>query len=288
MALSIFLITLGYLMGSICSAVIVCRLFNLPDPREQGSKNPGATNVLRIAGKQYAALVMVADVLKGTIPVLIAKFFDADPVIVGFTAFAAVIGHLYPIFFEFKGGKGVATAIGALLGFHFIIGVLVAATWLLVANFASYSSLASIVAITLAPLYSLILLGRVDIFPPIFLIALFVLFKHKDNITRLIDGTEPKIRFKHSVLEDVMETSPITTTHETPETVFGMASTEATNEPSIELKAGKPKATKPKEVKKTTKPAVKKPAVKKATTTKEKTETKPKAKPKATKKPKKE
>ena len=126
----ILFVTLGYLMGSFCSAVIVCRLFALPNPRQEGSKNPGATNVLRLAGKNYAALVMLADLLKGTIPVLIAKAFDADAVTVSFTALAAVVGHMYPIFFEFKGGKGVATAIGALLGFHFIIGVMVVATWL--------------------------------------------------------------------------------------------------------------------------------------------------------------
>lgn len=268
-ALFIFLIILGYLMGSICSAVIVCRAFNLPDPREQGSKNPGATNVLRIAGKQYAVLVMVADVLKGTIPVLIAKLLGADPVTIGFTAFAAVLGHMYPIFFEFKGGKGVATAIGAMLGFHFIIGVMVSATWLLVANFSRYSSLASIVAISLAPLYALILIGRVDIFPPLFFIALFVLFKHKDNITRLTDGTEPKIKFKHSVLDDVMETSPMTTTHEAPETIkeaepiaIKTEKSEERIKPIKKAKVTKPKAPKPESTKVTNttkKPAAKKP-----------------------------
>lgn len=209
MTLFVFLVTLGYLMGSICSAVIVCRLFGLPDPREEGSKNPGATNVLRIAGKEYAILVMVADLLKGTIPVLIAKSFNAEPVTIGFTALAAVIGHMYPIFFGFKGGKGVATAIGALLGFHFIIGVMVSATWLLVANFGHYSSLASIISISLAPFYNLLLIGRLDTFPPLFIIAILVLFKHKNNITRLIDGEEPKIKLKHhkdhNIIEEIIE-----------------------------------------------------------------------------------
>lgn len=278
MTLSLFLVILGYLMGSVCSAVIVCRLFNLPDPREQGSKNPGATNVLRIAGKQYAALVMVADVLKGTIPVLIAKFFEADPVTVGFTAFAAVLGHMYPIFFGFKGGKGVATAIGAMLGFHFIIGVMVVATWLLVVNFSRYSSLASIVAICLSPFYELIVIGRVDIFPPFFLIALFVLFKHKDNITRLMDGTESKIRFKHSVLEDVMETSPMTTIHETPEPIKKESVTAKEKKKTVEEsvkplkkpRVAKPKAPKTVEKAKTTKktPTTTKKTTKKTTTTK--------------------
>lgn len=247
MTLFIFLVTLGYLMGSICSAVIVCKLFSLPDPREHGSKNPGATNVLRIAGKHFAALVMVADILKGTIPVLIAKSLGAGPVAVAFTALAAVLGHMYPIFFEFKGGKGVATAIGALLGFHFIIGVLVAATWLLVLNFTRYSSLASIVAISLAPFYTLLLIGQLSVFPPIFFIALFVLFKHKNNITRLIDGEEPKVKFKHNVLEEVMENIPMTA-QESVEPIVEAKPIKAKAKKSIDIKEAikKEKSTKPK------------------------------------------
>lgn len=201
-------------MGSFCSAIIVCRLFGLPDPREEGSKNPGATNVLRIAGKKYAALVMIGDVLKGTIPVLIAKALGAPPATVAFAALAAVIGHMYPIFFGFKGGKGVATAIGAMLGFHFIVGVLISATWLLVAKFSRYSSLASIVAITMAPFYSLLLVQRLDIFPPIFFITLLVLYKHRNNINRLIDGVEPKIKFKPGVIHDIMKSPSITAANE--------------------------------------------------------------------------
>ncbi|AWN73280.1 glycerol-3-phosphate 1-O-acyltransferase PlsY [Legionella anisa] len=205
MILFIFLVVLAYLMGSICSAVIVCKACSLPDPRTAGSKNPGATNVLRIAGKQYAALVMVADLLKGTIPVLIAKILGAGPATVGFTALAAVIGHMYPVFFDFKGGKGVATAIGALLGFHFIVGILVAATWLIVAKFSRYASLASITAIGFAPFYSLLLIQRLDIFLPIFIMALLVVYKHKENIVRLIDKKEPHIKLKEDVLDTMME-----------------------------------------------------------------------------------
>lgn len=204
MTLYIFLITLGYLMGSICSAVLVCRMSSLPDPRAHGSQNPGATNVLRLAGKKYAALVMVMDILKGTIPVVIAKALGAEPIIVGFTALAAVLGHMFPIFFQFKGGKGVATAIGALLGFHFLLGVMVSATWLVVAKLSQRSSLASITAIGLAPFYSLILIGRNDILVPLFCIAFFVLIKHSQNISRLMAGTEPKIHFKSPLLKEVM------------------------------------------------------------------------------------
>nr|WP_181951507.1 glycerol-3-phosphate 1-O-acyltransferase PlsY [Legionella sainthelensi] len=205
MMLPIFLVVLGYLMGSICSAVIICKACSLPDPRTEGSKNPGATNVLRLAGKQYAALVMAADLLKGTIPVLIAKMLDADPGTVSFTALAAVVGHMYPVFFGFKGGKGVATAIGALLGLYFLVGILVAATWLFVAKFSRYSSLASITSIVLAPLYSLLLIQQLSVFLPIFAIALLILYKHKDNINRLIDGTESKIKLKQNVIEEIME-----------------------------------------------------------------------------------
>ncbi len=201
-------------MGSLCSAIIICRIFNLPDPRAEGSKNPGATNVLRIAGKQYAALVMAGDILKGTLPVVIGHALDAGPATLAFTVLAAVIGHMYPVFFGFKGGKGVATAIGGLLGFHFIIGVMVAATWLLVANFSRYSSLASIVSITLAPIYSLLIIPELDIFPPLFFMVILVLYKHKDNITRLIDGKETRIKLKNNMIEEIMESSPSTPSKE--------------------------------------------------------------------------
>ena len=191
--LFLFSVVVGYLVGSVCSAVIVSRLFDLPDPRQEGSKNPGATNVLRLAGKQYAIIVLLADMLKGLLPVLLAKLLGGGPIIVGFTCFAAVLGHLYPIYFNFKGGKGVATAIGALLGFHFILGVWVIATWLLIANFTRYSSLASIISLLLAPFYSLYAVRGFEAFPPLMCIALFVIYKHRDNINRLIDGTESKI-----------------------------------------------------------------------------------------------
>ena len=269
-------------MGSICSAVIVCRLCSLPDPREEGSKNPGATNVLRIAGKQYAALVMLADILKGTIPVLIAKAFDAEPATVAFTALAAVVGHIFPVFFGFRGGKGVATAIGALLGFHFIVGVMVVATWLIIANFGRYASLASIVAIALAPFYTLFLVHRTDILTPLFIIVILILFKHKSNITRLIDGTEPKIKLKPNLIEDIMappHTPVIIDTHDAdfPEeqtkelhkekksakvikTAKPATKKISTEEPTKKVKTVKPKTTKVTETEKAKKKPVKKPA----------------------------
>lgn len=201
--LPFFVIIIGYLLGSLCSAIIVSRLFSLPDPRTEGSRNPGATNVLRLAGKKYAAIVLLGDMLKGLIPVLLAKVLGAGPTTVGFTCLAAVIGHMYPIFFRFHGGKGVATALGGLLGVHFILGIMVIATWLLVANFTRYSSLASIISILLAPMFAMLTIGKLEIFPPLFLVALFVLYQHRNNITRLIDGEEPKIRFSRNLKEEI-------------------------------------------------------------------------------------
>ncbi len=192
----LFFLVVAYLIGSICSAVIVARLFDLPDPRSEGSKNPGATNVLRLSGKKYAIIVLLADMLKGTLPVLLAKFGGAGHAALGFICLAAVFGHMYPIFFGLKGGKGVATAIGAMFGFNFFLGVWVLATWLVIANFSRYSSLASISAILLAPFYSLYLIGGLEAFLPLLFIAIFILYKHHQNLSRLFDGTEPKINFK--------------------------------------------------------------------------------------------
>ncbi|MEM7258037.1 MAG: glycerol-3-phosphate 1-O-acyltransferase PlsY, partial [Pseudomonadota bacterium] len=121
---------LGYLIGSISAAILVCRLMRLPDPREQGSGNPGATNVLRVGGKVPAALTLIGDAAKGLLPVLIAGALDAAPLWIGITAVACVLGHLYPVFFQFKGGKGVATTIGAVFGMSWIAGLLFIASWL--------------------------------------------------------------------------------------------------------------------------------------------------------------
>lgn len=192
--LFIVVVGIGYLCGSICSAIIVSQIFSLPNPCTEGSRNPGATNVLRLAGKKYAAMVLIGDMLKGLLPVLLAEFLGAGPATLGFTCLAAVIGHMYPVFFDFQGGKGVATALGALLGLHFLMGVVVVATWLLVANFTRYSSLASIVSLILAPLLAVASVGNPDSFPPILLMAILIIYKHRDNITRLVEGTEPKIQ----------------------------------------------------------------------------------------------
>lgn len=215
MITAISLFVLAYLMGSICSAVIVCKMFSLPDPRNQGSKNPGATNVLRLFGKKYAVWVLTADILKGMIPVLIAKLFILSPMAIGFTAFAAVLGHMYPVFFNFKGGKGVATAVGALIGFQFIVGMMVVGTWLLVLKIYRYSSLAAIVAMSLAPFYAVLISSNINVTPPIFLMAMLILIKHSKNMGRLIDGNEPKVKLQQdSAIEEIMHEDPIKHTAE--------------------------------------------------------------------------
>lgn len=194
--LAFFEIIVGYLIGSICSAVIISRLCGLPDPLEEGSKNPGATNMLRLAGKKYAVIVLFADILKGLLPVLAAKLLGASPNVLGFVSLAAVLGHVYPIFFKFKGGKGVATALGAILGLNFLLGVTTIATWLLLARFTRYSSVASITATLLVPFYSLTFFHNASTFMPLLFIAILILYKHHQNITRLFNGQEPQINLK--------------------------------------------------------------------------------------------
>jgi len=197
--LNFICVATAYLVGSISSAILVCRLAELPDPRTEGSKNPGATNVLRIGGKKYAIMVLMADLLKGLLPLLLAHALNLSSSAMAYTCLAAVAGHMYPVFFKFKGGKGVATALGAFLGFHFIMGSVAIATWLIVANFTRLSSLASIVAITLMPFYSLFVTGNLNAFYPLLLIAIFVLYQHRENISRLVVGMEPKINIKRSI-----------------------------------------------------------------------------------------
>lgn len=185
------MIVTAYLLGSISSAILICRLWRLPDPRSQGSKNPGATNVYRIGGKLPAALVLVADVLKGTIPVWSAYFMQIPANWLGIIAVAACLGHIFPIFFQFKGGKGVATALGAIapIGASLVGALLV--TWLLTAYFVSYSSVAAIITAILAPVYTFFIKPAYTL--PVAMLTILIVARHKDNIIRLINGTEPKI-----------------------------------------------------------------------------------------------
>lgn len=182
----------AYLLGSLSAAIIVCKLFGLPDPCAEGSGNPGATNVLRLGGKKLAALVFLGDALKGLIPVLLVKFFIGIPWVVMVTALCAFLGHLYPVFFKFKGGKGVATYIGCLLGGFFGLGALACGIWLGVAAVTRYSSLSALVMATVLPFVMLFWLGILPALP-LFIMSAALFYRHRKNIRRLYDGDEPKI-----------------------------------------------------------------------------------------------
>jgi glycerol-3-phosphate acyltransferase PlsY len=188
----LILIIGSYLLGSLSAAIIVCKLLGLQDPRTTGSRNPGATNVLRIGGKLPALIVLFGDALKGFIPVAIGHLFHVSPVILGLIALAALLGHVFPIFFRFEGGKGVATAAGAVLALSptlFLFGLI---TWLVVAVFSRISSLSALVTVTLIPMYA-IMLNENSFCIPLILMVILVLWRHKENIARLANGTEPRV-----------------------------------------------------------------------------------------------
>jgi glycerol-3-phosphate acyltransferase PlsY len=187
------LIVVAYLFGSISTAIIVARLMGLPDPRTQGSGNPGATNVLRIGGKKAAAITLLGDTLKGLLPVLLARALGAADVVLAAVAFAAFIGHLFPLFFGFKGGKGVATALGVLLGLAWPVAVAVAATWLFMAKVFKISSLSALTAAALAPLYMWLLADRPGFLVMSVAMSLILIARHKSNIEKLLRGEEGKI-----------------------------------------------------------------------------------------------
>lgn len=191
----IFLLILAYLLGSVNSAVIVCKLMRLPSPMSAGSHNPGATNVLRIGGKKAAAFTFAGDILKGVPPVLIGHFIHLPYLSLCWIGFFAVLGHIFPVFLNFKGGKGVATAIGVSIAIYPPLGISIALTWLMIALAFRYSSLSSLISFLLAPLYAHFLLGPLTAVPFGFL-ALIILFKHKDNIKRLLNHTESKLGAK--------------------------------------------------------------------------------------------
>ena len=158
MITDILLIALAYLIGSVSSAVIVCKLLQLEDPRTQGSRNPGATNVLRLFGKKAAIPTLIGDMLKGAVPVVIGHSLNSPDMVLACIGLAAFSGHLFPVFFNFKGGKGVATLIGVLLGTYWILGLAFIGTWLLMAVIFRYSSLSGLTAAAMTPVYIALLL----------------------------------------------------------------------------------------------------------------------------------
>ncbi|HSV50475.1 MAG TPA: glycerol-3-phosphate 1-O-acyltransferase PlsY [Burkholderiaceae bacterium] len=197
----------AYLIGSLSFAVIVSRLMGLNDPRTFGSKNPGATNVLRSGNKAAAIITLLLDALKGFLPVLAVRMFgraygleDGTVALVGLAAF---LGHLYPVFFRFQGGKGVATFIGVVFGIHPLLGLATGATWLIIAYFFRYSSLASLISAAFAPVYYL-LGDRIQWYSDrgvamaLFAMAMLLAYRHRENINRLLQGKESRLGAKKS------------------------------------------------------------------------------------------
>ncbi|HEX6019523.1 MAG TPA: glycerol-3-phosphate 1-O-acyltransferase PlsY [Burkholderiaceae bacterium] len=197
---SLAAVVVGYLIGSLSFAVIVSRGFGLADPRSYGSKNPGATNVLRSGHRAAAILTLLLDALKGYAPVwfalLLSPRFGWGETTIAFVGLAAFLGHLWPVFFRFAGGKGVATAAGVLLALNPWLGLATLATWGIVALFFRYSSLASIVAAAFAPFYQLLIWGPSSLALAIAVMSLLLVWRHSGNIRKLLKGTESRLGHK--------------------------------------------------------------------------------------------
>lgn len=186
----------GYLLGSISFAIVVSRIMALPDPRSYGSKNPGATNVLRSGSKAAAVLTLLGDGAKGGLAVWLAWRLTGDATVAAVAGVASFLGHLWPVFHRFVGGKGVATAAGVLLGIDWRVGAGTIATWLIIAGFLRYSSLAALVSALFAPLAAFVLLGFGAPFVAVLLMAALLAWRHKQNIARLVAGEEPRLGAK--------------------------------------------------------------------------------------------
>ena len=191
----LLIILFAYLVGSVSSGIIVSQIFNLPDPRTIGSKNPGATNVMRSGNKKAAIFTLLGDLLKAILVLAIAEYLGFNDLIIVCVALAVLIGHIYPIFYKFQGGKGVATAIGILFALNFKLALIVASIWLLVFGIWRYSSLAAIVAAISAPIIAIFILRDQSLYCIAFtLITIIILFKHQANIKKLLSGTELKFK----------------------------------------------------------------------------------------------
>ena len=197
-----WLIPLAYALGSISFAVVVSKAMGLPDPYTHGSKNPGATNVLRTGNKLAAVLTLLGDAAKGWVAVTIARAVLGDPasesnnLLLGLVTIAVFLGHLFPIFHGFKGGKGVATAAGILFAISWVLGLATLGTWLIVAFFMRYSSLAALSAATFAPLYFTFLFGLQWMGLAILVMSLLLIYRHRSNIRNLMNGTETRLAKK--------------------------------------------------------------------------------------------
>ena len=190
----ILLSVCAYLLGSVNFAILFCSIYGYQDPRLSGSHNPGATNVFRVANKYIAALVLFFDGFKGWLPVFVANFVLDSELQIACIGLFAFLGHLYPIFFNFQGGKGVATFIGLLIALDYQAALVFIITWLVVAFISKYSSLGAIVSSAMVPVYLMIML-QWGILLPIVIMVVFLLLRHKDNIKRLLAGSESKLKF---------------------------------------------------------------------------------------------
>ena len=202
--LELLLIPIAYLIGSISFAVVVSKCMNLPDPHSYGSGNPGATNVLRTGNKVAAGLTFLGDALKGFLAVVLARAVMGDlPLdeylnswIMGGVVLAVFLGHLFPIFHGFKGGKGVATACGILFGINYVLGIATLGTWIIVAVFLRYSSLAALAAAVFGPIYFVFLFGIRPMALALLLVCVLLIWRHRSNIQNLLNGTESRIGSK--------------------------------------------------------------------------------------------
>ena len=183
-------IFISYLIGSINSAILISKWLHLPDPRSKGSNNPGATNMFRIGGKKLAATVLVIDVFKGIVPTWGSYYLGFSATEIGFTSLACCLGHMFPIFFRFKGGKAVATAFGCMLPVGVSLGFILLSIWVLVFKRSGYSSLAAIVSVGLSPLATYLIAQKYLL--PVSMLAALIVIRHIPNMVRLINGTEPK------------------------------------------------------------------------------------------------
>lgn len=187
-------LVIAYLLGSVSSASLVSKWFKLPDPRQNGSGNPGATNMLRIGGKKAGLMVLAGDLLKGVIAVLLGMLCQVKGFELGLVALSAVLGHVFPVFYKFKGGKGVATAAGVLIPLSFLTFIFAAATWGVVLFVTRFVSLSSIIAVLATPIF-LLIGGNFPYFVPFAAIAGLIVWKHRDNIERLKAGKEHTFEF---------------------------------------------------------------------------------------------
>ncbi len=193
LSLNLIAILAAYLTGSISTAILTCRLLHLPDPRTTGSNNPGATNVLRSGGRKAGAITLVGDMLKGLLPVLLIQQLGLPTPVLAAAGLAAFLGHLFPVYYGFTGGKGVATFYGVLLGLHWPSGLAALAVWGVTAAISRYSSLSALVSILIAPLLLYINTRSAETAGVTALMCLLVYWRHRANIRRLLNGTEARI-----------------------------------------------------------------------------------------------